>query len=197
MNKIFQALFLFSILTSPVISREPDTLLSVQGADTLQSHRRAHLVQADSVKTAEPDFSHSPSKAIMYALALPGLGQGYNRKYYKIPIVWAAMGGAGYAITYNTRNYNQASRDYAQVPDDTNERHLRYWRRNLELSYISLIAVYALQVIDAYVDAQLYSWDVNQDLSLRVAPSLQPLMVPGNVRGQVYGITCNIKLKKR
>lgn len=233
MNKTFQALFLVSILTSPVISQEPDTLdivsgrktepadlqrdssgvfkesreytplwesdtgYFVQGQDTLLQERQAPRVQADSVKRVEPDFSHSPSQAVMYALVLPGLGQGYNRKYYKIPIVWAAMGAAGYAITFNTRNYNQASRDYAQIPDDTNERYLRYWRRNLEISYIGLLLVYALQVIDAYVDAQLYSWDVSEDLSLKVAPSLQPLMVPGNAGDHVYGITCSIGLKRR
>jgi hypothetical protein len=179
-------------------AREPDTLQAVQGADTtLHPDRKAMRSQADSVKLAEPDFSHSPSKATMYALVLPGLGQVYNKKYYKIPIVWAALGVAGYAITYNTRNYRQASLDYALVPDDTNERYLQFWRRNLELSYIGLLAVYALQVLDAYVDAQLYSWDVNDNLSLRVAPSLQPLLAPAGNGGQAYGLTCSLNLKRR
>ena len=48
----------------------------------------------------------------------------------------------------------------------------------MEISYIGLILVYALQALDAYVDAQLYNWDVNDDLSLRIAPSLQPMMAP-------------------
>ncbi len=66
----------------------------------------------------------------------------------------------------------------------------------MELSYIALMAVYALQVVDAYVDAQLYSWDVNEDLSMRISPSLQPLMVPGSLTGQAYGLTCSIKLRR-
>ena len=78
-----------------------------------------------------------------------------------MPIVWAAMGGAGWAISFNTKNYKLASEEFASNPDDQNEYSLRYWRRNMELSYIAMIAVYALQVVDAYVDAQLYSWAVS------------------------------------
>ena len=133
----------------------------------------------------------------MYALVLPGLGQGYNGKFYKIPIVWAALGGVGYAIVYNTGEYQNSSQEYALNPDDTNERYLRFWRRNVELSYIGLIAVYALQVLDAYVDAQLYSWDVNDNLSLRVAPSIQQLMVPDSYTGHAYGLSCSFNLKRK
>jgi hypothetical protein len=151
----------------------------------------------DTLVVAQPDFSHSPTKAIMFALVLPGLGQAYNEKYYKMPIVWAALGVAGYAITYNTKKYRESSQEYAQVPDDTNERYLRFWRRNMELSYIGMLLAYALQVVDAYVDAELYSWDVSEDLSLRVAPSMQPLMTPASITGHAFGITCSIDLKRR
>jgi hypothetical protein len=132
----------------------------------------------------------------MYALVLPGLGQGYNQKYYKIPIVWLAIGGAGYAINYNTRQYRIYSKEYANNPDDINERYLRFWRRNMELSYIAMIAVYALQVVDAYVDAQLYNWDVNENLSMGISPSLQPLMSPASLTGHAYGLTCSFNLRK-
>jgi len=85
--------------------------------------------------------------------------------------------------------------EYARNPDNTNERILTTWRRWMELSYISMIGVYALQVLDAYVDAQLYSWDVNDNLSMGVSPSLQPLMSPASLTGQAYGLTCTFKLK--
>jgi hypothetical protein len=154
----------------------------------------------DTLGVKEPDYSHSASKAIMYALVLPGLGQTYNKKYYKIPIVWAALGGVGYAIQFNTGMYHEASRNYAQSQDETNKRWLEYWRRNVEISYISLILVYALQVVDAYVDAQLYNWDVNENLSMRVAPTIQPLMTPDLMHSpqqasSSYGITCSFNLK--
>ena len=172
---------------------ESDTI--IHGKDSVPLYVQAPLVQGDTA-WVEPDFTHSASKALMYSLVLPGLGQAYNHKYWKMPIVWLAMGGAGYAISYNTRNYQLASEEYSNNPDDTNERILRGWRRYVELSYISMIAVYALQVLDAYVDAQLYSWDVNDNLSLRVAPSLQPLMSPSSLTGHAYGLTCSFKLKR-
>jgi hypothetical protein len=193
MNRVFFTLSLLLRFAAPVTCQERDTSGNVSVADsTLQTP----LVLADS-SVFEPDYSHSPSRAIMSAVVLPGLGQAYNRKYYKIPIVWAGLGVAGYAITYNTRNYKDASNEYANTPDDTNERYLRFWRRNLELSYIGLMLVYALQVLDAYVDAQLYNWDVNENLSMRVVPSLQPLMLPGGIPKQVYGLSCSIELKRR
>jgi len=174
---------------------ESDTM--VIGQDSVRQFRQAPRVRGDTAGVDE-DYVHSPSQAVMFALAVPGLGQAYNRKYWKIPIVWAAFGGAGYAIYFNGRNYRLASEEYALNPDDDlNERILRYWRRNLELSYIGLIAVYALQVVDAYVDAQLYSWDVNENLSMRVAPSVEPLMAYSGYSGSVYGLSCRFTLKRK
>lgn len=172
---------------------DSDTVVEVYGQDTITQFRTGVRVMADTT-LAETRTDHSPKKAIMYALVLPGLGQGYNRKFFKMPIVWAAIGGAGYAISFNTKQYNAASREFADNPDD--DRPLRYWRRNMELSYIALVAVYALQVIDAYVDAQLYYWDVNEELSVGISPSLQPLMAPGSLTGQSYGLTCSFNFKK-
>ncbi len=67
----------------------------------------AYRMQADADTLVEADFSHSPTKAIMYALVLPGLGQAYNRKYYKMPIVWAATGRGGLCHCFNTKKYKQ------------------------------------------------------------------------------------------
>ena len=188
------------IFQKPETSRvfqPPDSLRVSQRSESTFQVAERDLRHADTLMVKEPDISHSPYKAIMYALVLPGLGQGYNKKYFKIPIVYAALGGIGYAIGFNTKMYRESSYNYALSPDATNERYIRYWRRNMELSYIGLILVYALQVVDAYVDAQLYNWDVNEDLSLRVAPSLQPMMSPVSVTGHVYGFTCSIDFKGR
>ena len=174
------------------------THINAQQIDTVPLPQSLSVISADTLTGIDPDtIHHSATKAIMYALVLPGLGQAYNKKYYKIPIVYAALGGIGYILYYNNTNYKQASLDYATDPSDLNERYLRAWRRNLELSYIGLIAVYALQVIDAYVDAQLYSWDVNDNLSMRVSPSLQPLMAPTSLTGQSVGLTCSFNIRGR
>ncbi len=179
---------------SPVY-READTIR--REFDTVPRVMQPGMLTADSLVAEEPDFSHSPSKAMMFALVLPGLGQAYNRKYFKIPIVYAGLGAAAYAINYNSTNYRIASQAYAEEQNDLNERYLRTWRRWMEISYIALAAVYALQVLDAYVDAHLYSWDVNQNLSLRIAPSLQPVMVPGSVPVHQLGLACRFELKGR
>jgi hypothetical protein len=177
----------------------PSPVFDTIHPDLSRSERlgRRGRINADTLKTRDLDPDHSPSRAIMYALVLPGLGQAYNGKYYKIPFVYAAMGGAGYAINFNTQKYREASRIYAEEQNDFNERVLGAWRRYMELSYFSMIAIYALQVIDAYVDAQLYYWDVNENLSMRVTPSVRPIMVPSGMAQPVYGLTCSIDFKGR
>lgn len=135
--------------------------------------------------------AHSPIKATMYALVLPGLGQAYNKKYYKIPVVYAAFGGAGYAIWYNHKWYLESVKAYKSDQSEKNKSYLEYWRRNLEISYLATVAVYGLQVIDAYVDAQLFNWDVSRDLSLRVTPTVSPINAPGIANSGTFGLTCS------
>jgi hypothetical protein len=209
MNKFFPAVLILSCLILPAFGQEPDTLAmdldSIDNlveqeaflADSLQTDSlRAKGLQSDSVLN-EFDYSHSPLNATLYALVLPGLGQAYNKKYYKIPIVWAGLGGMVYAINFNTKKYQEASDEYSQEPIQSNENKLRYWRRYVELSYIGLVVVYALQVLDAYVDAQLYNWNVTENLSMGVSPSLQPMMHPASLTGQAVGLTCSIKIRGR
>ena len=97
-RRIIQTILFFAFMGPPLMGQENDsiTLLSI-----------TDLPSADTLVIVEPDFSHSPSKAIIYALAIPGLGQAYNKKYFKIPIVYAALGVAGYAIYFNTNEYGQ------------------------------------------------------------------------------------------
>lgn len=219
MNRFIQTILVVFFVSSTAFSQERDSVVVAQDSinqfkdidsiykemdPDLYAARKlsadsliAHSLLADSIAMAAPPKVKSSSKALMYALVLPGLGQGYNEKYWKMPIVWAAMGAAGWAIIYNTNEYKGAINDYAQLPDDTNQRYLEWWRRNMELSYIAMIAIYALQVVDAYVDAQLYSWDVNDNLSLRVSPSLQPLLAPTSLTGQSYGLTCSFNIRGR
>ncbi len=206
MNRIFLTVLLISSIAFQAYCQIPDSIAAKLKYDTIPPagtfqrssvNRDSNLFVVDTLVAEQPDFTHSSSKAIMLAMVLPGLGQAYNKKYFKMPIVWAAVGTMGYFIVYNTNMYQEASLNYSLDPNDTTERFLRGYRRNLEVSYIGMIAVYALQAVDAYVDAQLYNWDVSENLSLRVAPSLQPLMVPASLTGQSYGLTCSFNIKGR
>lgn len=141
------------------------------------------------------------TKAILWAF-LPGGGQIYNRKYWKLPIVWGAFMACYYSITWNNRQYQeyhaayrdlsgpdpehntswlvfaptgtQAS-DYQQYQSSlrsTLKRGNDFYRRYRDLSIVATVLVYGLSILDAYVDAELYTFDISPDLSLRVVPEV-------------------------
>ena len=150
--------------------------LSAQ-ADTLQTQNDSLVVRRE----------HSVKKATIFSAVLPGLGQAYNRKYWKIPLVLGGIGTAIYFIDDNTRNY-KFYRDnlIAELDDDPNTvntsgqsssllaENMDIRRRNVDLSYIALAGVYVLNIIDANVDAHLFYFDVGDDLSVSFRPSLLP-----------------------
>jgi len=129
---------------------------------------------------------HSPKKAAIMSACLPGLGQVYNRKYWKLPVLYAGLGGAGYAIVFNNNYYQDFRKAYIartdELPETTDDYprysasnllDLRnYYRHNLELSVIIITAVYILNIVDATVDAHLYDFDISDDLSLSFKPSM-------------------------
>ena len=143
--------------------------------------------------------SHSPRRATMLAALLPGTGQFYNRKYWKVPIVYAGFGVCGYFIYTNNRTYqnflqawqaknNGGTGDGPYIYDrfdpkypassrlnnlENLRRNKDQFRRYLELSVIATVAMYALQIIDANVDAHLRGFDWNsENLTLRFEPVL-------------------------
>jgi hypothetical protein len=185
-----------SAVPGAVDSQLLDSIYRIHDEELQVSSTRGEPQVSDSA-VAEVKVPKSPTRAMMYALVLPGLGQAYNEKYYKIPIVWAALGTAGYFIWYNTGQYKQATLDYLNEPSENNKTIIQGWRRYVEISYIVTIFVYGLQILDAYVDANLYTWDVNENLSMGISPSLQPLLVPTSATGFSGGLTCSFKMKGR
>ena len=138
-------------------------------------------------------------RAMWLAIVIPGAGQIYNRKYWKLPIVYGVFLGCLYAIRWNNQMYNDYSQAYMDIMDndpntqsyneflhlgatitpenteryqDMFRRRKDYYRRYRDLSVFILIGVYALSVIDAYVDASLSEFDISKDLSLRVQPAI-------------------------
>ena len=132
---------------------------------------------------------HSAKKATIYSAILPGLGQAYNKKYWKIPIIYAGFGTLIYFINLNGKEYRKFREAYNIVATGdsanfvNNEYVVRYnanltqlqegrnyYRRNLELNYILSGLLYILQIVDASVDANLYNFDVSDDLSIGFDP---------------------------
>lgn len=130
---------------------------------------------------------HSPRRATFYSMVLPGAGQVYNRKYWKLPIVWGGLGLSYYFIQRNNKEYRRYKDAYIAVvdgdPTTTDEFNGRIsssqlldvtdtYRKWRDMSYIAVGLVYILNVVDASVDAHFVRFDVGRDLSLNVGPSL-------------------------
>lgn len=155
-------------------------------ADSLQAN--AKVVEVDSVSVVE----HSPHKATIYSMILPGLGQAYNKKYWKIPIIYAGFGVFYYLIDYNATEYqlwrdayNHTLLDPDGLEEPVNEYEELYGdnpdflksqkndaRRYRDLNWILAGLWYVLNVLDATVDAHLFSWNVDDNLSLRLEPHM-------------------------
>lgn len=134
---------------------------------------------------------HEPKKATLYSAILPGLGQAYNKKYWKVPIVYAGIGTIGYVISMNSDGYRsyRLAYDYktginTDVSSDiisianrySNENLIRIrdsYRRNVELSWIVMALWYGINIIDATVDAHFFEYDIGDDLSLMIEPTIQ------------------------
>lgn len=146
---------------------------------------RAQQLSADTI--AEPK-KHSPHKASVYSAALPGLGQIYNRKYWKVPIVYAGIGAFTYAGILNRAEYREAREAFVYVSNNetypTDNKYIKYqpndiisirdyYRRNMEVSFLLLGVWYALNIIDATVDAHFFYYDVSEELVLQLKPGMQ------------------------
>ncbi len=136
---------------------------------------------------------HSPTKAAWRAAVLPGWGQIYNKKYWKLPLVYGGLGGLGYWVGFNAVEHRQFRRSYIAKTDETSgftdpfpalpESSVlaarEYYRRQLDASILLTVAFYGLQIVDAVVDAHLFDFDVSDDLSLQAAPWLPVQAYPG------------------
>jgi hypothetical protein len=177
------------ILTGDKVAMTPDDSLSLlhQSAKDKQPKR--------DWATWRPD----PKRALWLAIVLPGAGQIYNRKYWKLPIVYGGFVGCIYAMRWNNQMYRDYSQAYMDMMDDDphtqsynqflhlgnqitsanistyqslfKKRKDRY-RRWRDLSFFSMVGVYALSIIDAYVDASLSNFDISKDLSMHIEPAV-------------------------
>lgn len=196
-----------TVVFSPVTNRDRVTVVAPPVADS-----------AAVAKKLKP-FNPNPTRALWLSALCPGLGQIYNRRYWKLPIIVGAYVGLGYATAWNNRmlgDYTKAYRD-AMDADPTTRSYMNfypptvdessidmewlkkalknkkdYYRRYRDICIIGMVAVYALSIIDAYVDASLAHFDISPDLSLRVHPEVNigtsDSPVPTNV-----GVGCSLR----
>jgi hypothetical protein len=217
--------FTFRAKAQEITPMENDTIYLSAGDSTTVNR----LWKMDSLKlTADSmtllPFKPNPTRAVIYSAIFPGAGQIYNRKYWKLPLVYGGFMGFMYAVTWNNKNYQDyrqayfdvmtddpngdpgswhtswqsfvpAGRDVASYLTDTNfQSRLKngrdFYRRYRDLSIILTAAWYLICMADAYVDAQLFDFDISPDLSLH----LEPVLTPGTSHtSRLYGISCSIK----
>lgn len=150
----------------------------------------------------------APSKAAFYSAILPGLGQIYNKRYWKVPIVWGAIGGSIYAYTWNNDNYQRfrtafKSRQAGFTNDEFNgegslpffdldrlENQQERFQRDRDLWLVVAIGMYALNIIDANVDAHLKQFNIDDDLSIDFEPFLDLNQVTNTPS---YGMVLTVK----
>jgi hypothetical protein len=182
-----RTLTFFSIILILVL-----TVIFPNPAASQNSNFNPYVQQVPDTDLPEMQTMQNPTRAAMLSAVLPGMGQAYNRAYWKIPVIYVGFGVVIYAINFN----NVAKMDgnpntidmYPHIPANNIARVMNFYRRNLEISYISGAALYLLNILDASVQAHLMDFDVGDDLSMRIEPSYISLPSTGNSPGTLPGI---------
>lgn len=184
-----------------------------QGDTTKISIAKDTVLRKDSVILKKETVVHSPRKAALYSTILPGLGQAYNKKYWKIPVLYAGIAGLTYSIIFYNNDYLHYRHEY-RIRMDTipstidlyadknsktymstevllaNVKHAHRWR---DLSIFGAALVYVLNIVDATVDAHLFSFDVSDDLSMRIQPIwINTTAGVNNWRSPVTGLSVHL-----
>lgn len=175
--------------------------VSIYGQDKDKEKTTDTLTAEIITEISEPINPLSPAKAAFYSAVLPGLGQAYNKKYWKIPIVYAALGTGVYFYVSNNKEYNRYRDAYKRrlagfeddeffnkVNLDGLQRAQKYYRKNKEISLLVTVGLYALNIIDANVDAHLLQYNVNDNLTLVPHFKVNELDAKSDV-----GLTLNFK----
>ena len=179
--------------TEPVLTSEKPVVQELTPADSATALKIAKKATKRDWATWKPD----PKRAMWLAIVLPGAGQIYNRKYWKLPIFYGGFIGCAYAMRWNNQMYSDYSQAYIDIMDDdpntksyesflhlglqiddnnieqfktkfkSRKDRFRRWR---DLSFFCMVGVYGLSIIDAYVDASLSQFDISDDLTLHVEP---------------------------
>ena len=216
MNRLFVIIALLAMALTGHAQEEAELVV-----DTLRTDEVSIMIDSTKQVKLPRDWSTwkpNPQRALWLALVLPGAGQIYNRKYWKLPIFYGGFMGCIYALTWNNMMYKDYSQAYLDLMDtdpstnsynkflhlgveitEANENRFKQifknrkdkYRRWRDMSIFVMIGVYALSVIDAYVDAELSEFDISKDLSLEVRATVIPNYAGGNpLQAQSVGLSC-------
>lgn len=208
-NLIFSPVVTLGVLTVGEALEANDANNRARSASVMK--RLSRVPEEEWIPT-EKEFNPDPTRAVWLSALFPGLGQIYNRRYWKLPIVVGGYLGLGYATSWNNQMLKDYTRAYADLIDNdpssnsymdffapnVNESDLdkewlknvlrskkNFFRRNRDLCIISMVGVYLLAMVDAYVDASLAHFDIAPHLSMDVGPAV---MQDGRTRYPSLGL---------
>ncbi len=166
-------IFAFGLLFNGVLSAQNEVDGLVVDQDTVAVKAKPRVIDP-----------LAPSKAAFYSALVPGLGQVYNKKYWKVPLVYGGMGLSLYYYGWNNTKYHeyrdaykdrlagrQVTGELANLDNDRLIRGQRFHQRNRDLSMLITVGIYILNIVDANVDAHLMQFNVDENLTLR--PQIQ------------------------
>lgn len=175
------------IIGSSITAFAQDSLRSVD-TDTV-------FLKSDTVTLKSYASQYDPKKAILYAAILPGLGQIYNKKYWKLPLVYGGFIGFGYGVYFYNTGYKKYKNELFDMLDSgstesasgydeaTVRRIVDKYRRERDFFIILSAGMYLLQMIDAHVDAHLKEFDLNPNLQVSILPTMNNDMLTGRTTG--------------
>ena len=209
--------------TAPTFPGEDSAAVEIEGQRVVEADSVAWNIKTGQFEgydvwiERDVEFNPSPNRAVWMSALFPGLGQVYNRRYWKLPIIAGGYLGLAYATSWNNTmltDYQRAYRDIMDndpttnsymnfFPPTTQESDLDktwltnllksrkdFYRRNRDICIIGMVGVYLLAMVDAYVDASLSHFDISPDLSFDVVPTLIP-----DARNQLPGVGMSWALK--
>jgi len=147
------------------------------------------LAQGGDTAVKHHHIMSRPAKAMMYSALLPGLGQAYNKSYWKIPIIYAGLATAIYFVSFNEHYYkiyrDSLNGNHTTVYTSSQLSDLiTYYNHNRDLTYIIAAGIYLLNIVDANVGAQMHGFNVSDDISLHFSPNFAPNPLNGTMSFQ-------------
>jgi Family of unknown function (DUF5683) len=232
MYKYLLTIWLLAGFIFTAAAQKPDTTKStvVKGkTDTLKATRqdtdviKSNVPKIKKPKVYHPDSLHSPHKAVMRSLIIPGWGQVYNHQVWKVPVIYGGLGLLGWAIVFNAQYYKEflalsKYREHLITPKPTDPYYKEYmlytpasnpvpdqsiydakdgYRRNRDLSILGILAAWGINAVDAYIDAKfMHSYTLDNNFSMHVAPGLinQPVYAQGFSASYIPGIKITFTL---
>lgn len=209
-----------SVADSIKVANEAN-LQQLEKVEELADDKELVLLSADSLVAETPQrkiWIPNSGRATWMAVVFPGGGQIYNRKYWKLPIVYGGFVGCAYALSWNNKMFTDYSKAYVDIMDkdpttnsyyeilppnvtnineDTDtyysgllKRRKDYYRRFRDISIFAFIGVYLISIIDAYVDAELSNFDIGPDLSMKIEPTI---ITDRRFSSNSIGFQCSIR----